>query len=257
MPEPDSDTLTSDHGHSFVPTKTGLHHYVGPSAPSLLTQTVVKITLELGISLEPPTYLVGAQESPGVFDVSKPDRSLVSPPVIRSLLAHYARCIQPYFDIDLGLQTTDAETNLKRLSEFDRCKVVISCAIAAAHKDYNCHRWKLIAETCRDWADELAVSIIEKRGEQAIIILLLLIVYELADPDRCIVWDLLDTVARICFELGWHKLSVHETQLSMSPNERRESASHIDDANRKLLQVLVSIERYFIATDCRLVPYTD
>lgn len=190
--------------------------------------------------LEPPS-IFGGEPSQVVCDFAKIDRSSVTPNTIRVLLAHYDRCISPLYLVIFSSFLTETETPLKHLTEFERFKVLIASGIAAAHKSYHDPNWRTIAKVCREWAGDLAVSIIAARDAEAVVALLLLLIYELADPDKCVIWELLGFATRICLELGWHRiLQSNDEDLSLQDDEQGFSDYH----KRQLMSVLHSIERY-------------
>jgi len=86
----------------------------------------------------------------------------------------------------------------------------------------------MIAKVCRSWVGELAISIIEIHNASSVEALILLLIYELSDPDRGI-WDLLNFVTRISLELGYHRIEgiskgiVSDVDLLVDSQELRDS----------------------------------
>lgn len=232
-------------GHHTIPLRNGQSHYLGPSPPALSAFSVVSSLVFLNIDLEPPTILSWTDDTHDVVDLSKIDRSIISPNVLRVLLAHYDRYIAPAYPVISSTFTTDAETALKRLQDPAKFKVLIASGIAASHKSYHDPSWKVIAKVCRHWADELAASIIELRDAEAVEALILLLIYELADPDRSIVMELLDFATRICLELGWHRIEKIDESDDISQLQDEKLPEQLSDSDkRRLMSVLRSTDRY-------------
>jgi hypothetical protein len=215
--------------------------HLGPSPPALLVFSTVSKLLGSKFELEPPSIFAGGEDSQGICDFARIDRSIVTPNTIRVLLAHYDRCISPLYPVVFSSFLTETETPLKHLIEFERFKVLIASGIAAAHKSYHDPSWRTIAKVCREWAGDLAVSVVAARDAEAVIALLLLLIYELADPDKCVIWELLSFVTRICLELGWHRIlqNIDEDLLAQDDEQ-----GFTDYHKRQIMSVLHSIERY-------------
>lgn len=228
-------------GHHMVPFRNGQSHYLGPSPPAMSAYSAVSSLVSMNVALDPPGIFSGTYDYHEPLDLSKVDRSVISPKVVRVLLAHYDRCIAPTYPVISSTFTPDMETSLKRLQDPAKFKVLIASGIAAAHKSYHDPGWKIIAKLCRHWADELVSSVIELRNAEAVEALALLLVYELADPERCIVFELLDFVTRLCLELGWHR--IEKTDASEDISE--DATDDINDGDkRRLMSTLHSIDRY-------------
>jgi hypothetical protein len=179
----------------------------------------------------PPTY-------------SKPERALITPSAIRFLLARYDSCIRPRYAIPLPDFTSDDSTKLTKLPNMRLFQVLIACAIAAARESYTKPDWKIIAYICREWADELLKPIISYRDGEAFQAITLLLVYELADPSRGIIWDLLDLSIRTCLQLGWHRNAQLFARANTTPLEIpvEHQESNIQSAQYHLLQVLKDVD---------------
>lgn len=231
-------------GHHTIPSRNGQSHYLGPSPPTLSAFSVVSSLVSLDIGLEPPVMLSGTDNIHDLLDLAKVDRSMLSPNIIRVLLAHYDRCIAPSYPVILSAFTADVETTLKRLQDPSKFKVLIASATAAAHKAYHQPSWRVIAKICRSWAGELAASIIELRDADAVEALMLLLVYELADPEKCIVFELLDAATRICLELGWHRIEKIDESDNASQEHTGDFPDNLNDCDkRRLMSVLRSTDR--------------
>lgn len=232
-------------GHHTIPSRNGQSRYLGPSPPALSSFSVVSSLVSLGIGLDPPAMLSGTDSIHDLIDLAKVDRSMVSPNIIRVLLAHYDRCIAPAYPVLSSTFTADAETALKRLQDPAKFKVLIASGIAAAHKAYHEPSWRVIAKICRHWAGELVGTIIELRDADAVEALILLLVYELADPESCIVFELLDFATRICLELGWHRIEKIDESNNSSQEQADDLPDELNDCDkRRLMSVLRSTDRY-------------
>ncbi|KAL4887540.1 hypothetical protein BJY04DRAFT_3704 [Aspergillus karnatakaensis] len=101
----------------------------------------------------------------------------------------------------------------------------MACAIAAAREAYKYPDWRPFAEICRDWANELLTPILCAGDTDTLVAITLLLVYELADPRRGIVWELLDLAARTCLQLGWHQTS-HGSSSKKTVEHNVDTMSH-------------------------------
>ncbi|KUJ16401.1 uncharacterized protein LY89DRAFT_734497 [Mollisia scopiformis] len=231
-------------GHHTIPSRNGQSHYLGPSPPALSAFSVVSSLVSTNTVLDPPTILSETDDIHDIPDVSKTDRSMISPNVVRILLAHYDRCISPAYPVISSTFTADAETALKRPQDPAKFRVLIASGIAATHKSYHDTRWTVIARLCRHWAGELAASIIELRDAESVEVLILLLVYELADPERCIAFELLDFATRLCLELGWHRIEKIDGLEDISEEEVDNNRDNLSDCDkRRLMSVLRSADR--------------
>lgn len=240
--------ILENQGQTFhiLPSKSGENLYLGPSPPALIAFTAVRALLNIDIQTELPTTLTASEETLGPAEYRKLDRSLLTPSVIRVLLAHYDRAIRPEYPITGLSFATQADCPLKSLSLLDKFKVVICCGTAAIHKSYTYPSWRTLGSICREWADDLSIEIIEKHDAHSVEALVLLLIYELADPERCIVWDLLNFVVRICLELGWHRISRLDRESGSSYTLRRHDIQ--GEEKSQLMLTLHSIERYVSPT---------
>jgi hypothetical protein len=126
--------------------------------------------------------------------------------------------------------------------------VLLACAIAATHKSYYLPGWRALATACREWAGELAQPLIERRDDYTVFILIMFIVYELADPERGLIWDFLSTATRICVQLGWHRVDGDGQDLGeeVSDDDWRKfgrGSKLTTETRRRLFSVLINIER--------------
>ncbi|RMJ17094.1 hypothetical protein CDV36_003253 [Fusarium kuroshium] len=121
----------------------------------------------------------------------------------------------------------------------------MACAIAAAREAYTTPNWKPLAQICCEWANELVTPIISAGDSDTLTAILLLLVYELADPSRGFAWELLDLAARTCLQLGWHQAPlihhpVGAEQGDSNPSTR--GARYCGPDEIRLMSVLKEIE---------------
>lgn len=230
-----------------LPSRNG-YLFLEQSPPVIIGNATIRKLLQQGIKIDSPFLIPGnlnpEKEGINVHMASRFDRSSISPSTVRLLLAHYSRCIEPVFPAAVDL-ADETEANLKHMKDEDRCRVLLACAIAAMHKSYYGPAWKIVATTCREWAGELAAELVTRRDDQTVVILLLLIIYELAAPERGLIWELLSFADRTCLELGWHRTDEQDIQQlagpAMSLKSERERLS--TETKKRILSVLVHIER--------------
>lgn len=154
-----------------------------------------------------------------VPSVSYSDRSQLTPSIVRFLLGRYDRYIRPVYDIMVpGLLDYDG-ASFNKLPDSSRFKILMACAIAAARESYKAPSWKPLAQICRDWVNELITPIISVGDGDTLAAILLLLVYELADPTRGIIWELLDLAARTCLQRGWHQNPVITNPLEIPADD--------------------------------------
>lgn len=231
----------------FLPSRGG-YLFLEQSPPVIIGNATIRKLLQQGVKIDSPFLIPGnpnpEEEGINVHMASRLDRSSISSSTVRLLLAHYTRCIEPVFPAAITL-ADDSEASLKHMKEIDRCRVLLACAIAAIHKSYYGPAWKIVATTCREWAEELAAELVTRRDDHTVLILLLLIIYELADPERGLIWELLSFADRTCLELGWHRTDDQDIQqltgpaMSLNPEKGRLST----EAKERVLSVLIHIER--------------
>lgn len=242
-----------------MPYRTHQYLFLGPSPPVVLGNVTITKLQQLGVQIEsPPGGSTSVHEQPPAT-VVKHDRNSISPSTVQSLLAHYARCIEPTYPTGM-FKCGDDQFDLKQLSEDARCAVLLACAVAATHKSYCLPSWKALATACREWAGELAQSLIERRDDYTVFILIMFIVYELADPERGLIWDFLSTATRICIQLGWHRVDDdgQDPVEGVSDDDWRNfgrSSKLTTETRQRLFSVLINIERDG-QLSLLLLPYT-
>jgi hypothetical protein len=222
--------------------------FLEKSPPVIIGDATIRKLLDQGVRIESPFLLPGTinpeEEGLTVLAASRLDRGSLSPTTVRLLLAHYVRCVEPALPARITLPDK-SETNLKHMAEADRCCVLLTCAIAATHKSYYAPAWKLVATTCREWGGELAAQFVTGPNDQNVVVLLLLIIYELADPERGLIWELLSFATRSCLELGWHRMDEQAVHPLPGPTLPATSQTRRlpPEIKKKTLAVLIHIER--------------
>lgn len=207
--------------------------YMGFSLPSLITMATFE-ALPQSVSI--PDLDTKVDEDLHLQDSPIFDRSSLTPSVLRFLLGQYDRCIRPQYDIPIPELSNQDATQLKKLPEDQKFKILIACAIAAARESYRSPQWKALSQLCRDWGNESVNSIISSSDGESLTAILLLLIYELADSSKGIAWELLDLAIRTCLQLGWHR-----TNGTLETGFMDYSASESSDKARLML-VLKKIE---------------
>ncbi|KAI9739056.1 MAG: hypothetical protein M1834_007268 [Cirrosporium novae-zelandiae] len=242
-------TFTLQKQSFYVPaSKNGQYLYLGPSLPAINACAAVQALLALDNKIQAPSLQLEPDSNEDVLDFSKIDRSVVSTATVRLLLAHFDRNIRPSYPILPLSFVKEEECTLKTLPRLQRFHTLIACSIAAAHKSYREPNWRVIAKVCREWAGELATPIVSERDGEAFVALLLLLVYELADPDRGMLWEFLGFAIRTCLQLGWQRVEDEEAEGSAKSHdsfiiEGPGGNGFSDSRIRQLMTVLYSIER--------------
>jgi hypothetical protein len=173
------------------------------------------------------------------------NKTQLVPSVVRFLLRRYERCIRPRYNVPVPELIDNDGANFKKLPDLQKFKLLMACAIAAAREAYRCPDWRPFAHICRNWANELVTPIICAGDTDTIAAILLLLIYELADPSRGIVWELLDLAARTCLQLGWHQLRPSSVPHEMTMNNTSDAAGQIVRCTPEevhLMSVLKDIE---------------
>ncbi|KAI3010026.1 transcriptional regulator family: Fungal Specific TF [Aspergillus niger] len=203
-----------------------------------LSSRLVEVTLEV-LSQHHKTndWRTIDKESDPLPDIPHLDRSMLTPGVVRGLLKDYHRFVRPKYDIvELDILSHDG-IHLRKLPEMRRFQILMACSISAAQKTYKSPNWKPFAHTCREWANDFIAPIICAADADSMKAILLLLVYELADPTRGIIWELLDVARRTCLQLGWNRTASNSNDFT--GNEESVSA---DPVRTHLMCVLREIE---------------
>ncbi|KAH8806159.1 fungal-specific transcription factor domain-containing protein [Xylogone sp. PMI_703] len=183
--------------------------FLGPGTIATISTIAIRAAVDAGLeTLADMTANMRKSNTDSVshVDVSKLDRSSISLSTIRDLVEnHFVRKIHPNYPVvdlnDLQLDTT----RLTKLPMRRRFVVIMAAAIAAASLGRNQPEMHTNALILRHWADELANPVLTDAGLPRLQEILLLILYELVDPSRSLIWNLLGLACRICIKLGWHR----------------------------------------------------
>jgi hypothetical protein len=176
--------------------------YLDLSLPSRITNVTFEVLLQSQDVVEIPKFPDVESFTP---EILQSDRSLITPSIVRHLLARYDRCIRPQYDA-LALEVPSYDSaNLKKVPADQKFTILMACAIAAACESYKAPMWRSIAHICREWANEYTTAILSAADRESLTATLLLLIYELADPSRGATWELLDLAVRTCLQLGWHR----------------------------------------------------
>lgn len=218
----------------------GQDMYLDLSFPSRITRVTFEVLSQRQGMSDIPDIV---DDDPFVPDISQVDRSLLTPSTVRFLLGRYDRCIRPRYDVLVPELLNHDGMGLKKLPDPQKFKILMACAIAAAHEAYKTPTWKPFAQICRDWANEFTTHIISAADGESLAAILLLLIYELADPSRGSTWELLDFAIRTCLQLGWHRTTQpsKDGPISRDCRSTGEASNHSPDEVR-LMPVLKDIE---------------
>ncbi|KAJ5642859.1 uncharacterized protein N7484_005366 [Penicillium longicatenatum] len=245
--------LSGNGGNSFLAAEgtslnvlmpgRGKDMYSDSSLPPLITRItfevlsqpdVVKHNLQAENGAEPPPELAFG------------DRSILTPSIIRFLLGRYDQCIRPCYDIIPSDILRHDGMNLNKLPDPTKFYILIACAVAAARESYKAPQWKTCALVCRDWVNEFVTPLISPADGETLATVLLLLIFELADPSRGAMWELLDLATRTCLQLGWHRrpqiLSEQSSPIS-STNSCKQNGS-LNCMEARLMSALRDIQKY-------------
>ncbi|KAH8657934.1 hypothetical protein BX600DRAFT_468403 [Xylariales sp. PMI_506] len=228
-----------------IPSPFGQEYFLTSSPLVVIGNATISRLLELGVHLDYPTIICNTSREELPPKCLKAYSEALSPSTTRMLLAHYTRCIEPVYPIAVEFPE-DMDVSPKSISPTNKFCISMACAIAACHKSFYDPNWKAIASACRERAEELAPALVEQRNDKTVVMLLMLIIYELADPERGLVWELLAFATRICLELGWNR---SDEEIAQSKTLERTMTKGFDcttfdqDTRSRILSVLVSIER--------------
>ncbi|KAL2833332.1 hypothetical protein BDW59DRAFT_78164 [Aspergillus cavernicola] len=232
---------TSQPLHVLIPARPGSDLHLDLSVPSRMTRVVFEAV---------PTPLI-TSETQKVFpeddyslrpNISYADKSQLVPSIVRFLLRRYERCIRPQYDLPVPELINNDGASFKKLPDSQKFKLLMACAIAAAREAYKSPDWRPLAQICRNWANEMISPIISTGNGDTLAAILLLLVYELADPSRGIIWELLDLAARTCLQLGWHQAS-HNSVLGISGSDDAAGKKSLcSPEEERLMSVLKDIE---------------
>ncbi|GKZ46961.1 hypothetical protein AbraIFM66951_010134 [Aspergillus brasiliensis] len=249
-------TETPD-GMSTKPTLTtsfilmpasGRDVYIDLSLPSRMVEVTLQV---LSKQYKIDDWMTTDQEGFPLPDIPHFDRSMLTPGTVRGLLKDYHRLIRPEYDIvELDLLSYNG-MHLRKLPETQRFQILMVCGICAAQKAYKTPNWKSYANTCRVWANDFIAPIISAADAESMKAILLLIVYELADSTRGIIWELLDVARRTCLQLGWNRTASNFEDFTIN----EEAVLH-DPVRDRLMCVLREIEG-LVQPILRFIPETQ
>jgi hypothetical protein len=177
--------------------------------------------------------------------ISLTDRSVVSPNVVRYLLGRYQSCFSPRYNLLEPELLSNDGVSFKKLENAAKVKILLACATAAAHEAYKLPNWTSLAQVCRDWAGELVTPVLAAGHKDAVTTVVMLLIFELAEPSRGLVWDLLNLATRMCLQLGWlHKPRFSELTLSSTATEPAGQMCQAPSDQDSLMATLRDIDRY-------------
>jgi hypothetical protein len=175
--------------------------------------------------------------------VSHLDKAQLTPSLLRFLLGRYNCCIKPRYSIHIPELLNHDGNEFKKLDDTLKFKVLMACAIAAAHESYKSPNWRPLMQVCREWASELIDPTILAPEENSLEAILLLLIYELADSSRGAVWELLDLAIRTCLQLGLLRAPQNVDHVNGSHHSRSPGGASVNIPNKiHLVTVLRNIE---------------
>lgn len=185
----------------------------------------------------------------------KLDKSIIEHMAVRDLLEnYYFPVIHPRCPVVDPSQVV-LDTHLRRLPIKRRFFVVMVVAIAAAHQGRTYPEIYTSALILRHWADELLDAVLMEHDGDSLQALLLLIVYELVDPSRKLIWTLLGVACRMCVKLGWHRSSETEYDARLiNDHHQAEGDSQLYPLpwRRRMFHILYQWERYVCGALCSI-----
>ena len=171
-------------------------------------------------------------------------RETLTPRLVASLLTHYKENIYPRYPLPLTAdnESTSCELTINDdLSLHQRTKTLLGCALSALHLSHRCTEWLPIARLCRDWASELVPTACEITNEDSLSIVVALLLYEIVEPTRGLLWALYDSSIRFCLEMGWHTF---DDSLDHPPVEAPEAESGSDQGTSSFRARILSVLQF-------------
>jgi hypothetical protein len=191
------------------------------------------------------------------------DSTIVEQTLIWDLVrSHFLPILNKVYPV-IDPQQLRLDIRTKRLPPNDQFFVVLAAAIAAAHQARSSPNLATVSLVLRRWADTLVPKVLERHDDDAIQAITLLIMYELVDPTRKQIWQLLGFASRMMVRLRWRpwidgsdlepaepsplsttrdKITLPETQFHRYPAPRR----------ARLQRTIYTWERYASSTTiCR------
>lgn len=222
--------------------------FLGPGTVATIGSMVMNSAVKAGLKgIVDTLQNAGSDFVPQIIphvEASKLDRSSVELTTIRNLIEnHYMVKIHPLYPV---VDLNDIKIDVIRLGGVPsrrRFVILMSAAISAACLSRQHPIMYNNALILRHWADELAVAVLAGPGAPRLQEFLLLILYELIDPTRRLIWNLLGLACRMCVKLGWHRNAG-----AITPKEPGENQVQLVEQERRtvLFIILYGLERQAI-----------
>lgn len=174
-------------------------------------------------------------------EVVEADHAIPTPGTMRFRLSRYEQCISPQYDIVEAEILRQDCLNMKKLSGSSRLQTLLACAIAAMVTSYRNPAWRSVAQTCRESVEDVAASVVSMGTPESLTAVLLLLLYEFADPSRGLVWYLMDLAARNVLQLDWHR--VGPSSAAQENSSGQATFQERTDHRTKLVTTLADFER--------------
>ncbi len=237
-------TLSKEASNSSVAST-----FIGPGSAidlGLATATIAGLDM-LEPSFPMDSVLQLSRISTNLLEAEKLNRSVIEPSLVRGLIdTYYFPILHQLYPVVEPSQL-DFDIQIKQLPPKKRLFVVLTAAIAAAHRSRCDQSMHTIALILRSWADELVSEVVSRQDDDSLQAMVLLIFYELVDPRRKLIWHLLGLACQMCIRLRWHREDESE-QLSLSYVEPELGlASHLSRYQshwrRRLFHIIYEWER--------------
>jgi hypothetical protein len=137
-------------------------------------------------------------------ETNRPSRSPVTLTTICSLVddIYFPIIHRKYYLVDRSQLETHVPVEQQPLKK--RVLVLLTAALAAAHARHLTPALAMLAQSLRDWVDELLIDALPDHNDSTLQTLVMLTIYELIEPSRNLFWHLQGLTCRIAVELGWH-----------------------------------------------------
>jgi hypothetical protein len=227
----------------IIPSSVNQEQLITSSPLAVIGNVTIARLLELEVPIDYPSIGLNTDGEDPTPEATKIQSDMVSPTTARLLLAHYARCIEPVYPLGVEFPD-DMDINMKHSNQEDVFRFLMACAISACHKSQHSRSWRTVAAACRYRAGELAPAVVKERNDKTVVMLIMLVIYELCDPERGLVTELLAFASQICLELGWDRADDGTNALGENiVKEVNNHSSFGQETRRKVLSVIVKIER--------------
>jgi hypothetical protein len=136
-------------------------------------------------------------------ETNRPSRSPVTLTTICSLIddIYFPIIHREYYLVDRSQLQTQVPVEQQPLKK--RVLLLLTAALAAAHASHLTPSLAMLAQSLRDWVDELLVDALPDHNDSTLQILVMLTIYELIEPSRNLFWHLQGLIWRLAVELGW------------------------------------------------------